>query len=495
MNYRLQRRDIPSGGWAGWRGPLLATLVAAALRLPGLGRPHALVFDETYYVKDALSLLRYGYERKTVEGANELLLDGQTGIFTTEPEYVVHPPLGKWLIALGEQVFGATPFGWRIIVALLGVASVLVTARVARRLARSNTVGTVAGLLLALDGVHIAMSRTALLDGTLSFLVLCAFAVLIVDRDSARLDATRVVGVRWTRPSIAFLLGLALATKWSALYFAVAFVILMLWWDLSARQAQAQRRFDEGLSPSPRHGVTSAWARHDVLGSLTMPVIAVATYLTTWTGWLATQGGWGRDWLPSGQSQPTLLSPIQALLHYHSQMLSFHINLDAAHNYRANPWGWPLMLRPTSFFYDTAPTCGADSCSQEVIPLGNPVVWWFGVVALLILANFAAKRVHSAALPIIVAFAAGWVPWLFFPERTTFHFYSVVFVPYTAIAVALVAYIVTSAPETQRDSWNPKLIAFVFFVASLTAFFYPVLTGMSLTYEQWHLRMWLPGWV
>ena len=114
--FPLDRHEAPASGWAGWSGPIAAGVLAADLRLPGLGRPHALVFDETYYAKDALSLLRYGYERKTVEGANELLLSGQSGIFTTEPSYVVHPPVGKWAIALGEQLFGATPFGWRIVV-------------------------------------------------------------------------------------------------------------------------------------------------------------------------------------------------------------------------------------------------------------------------------------------------------------------------------------------------------------------------------------------
>ena len=116
-------RAVPAGGWAGWAGPLAATALAAALRLPRLGTPHALVFDETYYAKDALSLLRYGYERKVIQGADATLLGGDSNIFTDLPSYVVHPPLGKWVIAAGESLFGPTPFGWRIMVALVGIAS------------------------------------------------------------------------------------------------------------------------------------------------------------------------------------------------------------------------------------------------------------------------------------------------------------------------------------------------------------------------------------
>ncbi|MGO1770698.1 MAG: hypothetical protein ACTHZX_12160, partial [Microbacterium sp.] len=42
--------------------PMLITAVAAVVRFVALGHPHELVFDETYYVKDAWSLWNLGYE-------------------------------------------------------------------------------------------------------------------------------------------------------------------------------------------------------------------------------------------------------------------------------------------------------------------------------------------------------------------------------------------------------------------------------------------------
>ena len=62
-----------AGGWAGWRGPLAVTALAALIRLPYLGQPKAIIFDETYYVKDSLSLLNFGYERKVIENADAAL--------------------------------------------------------------------------------------------------------------------------------------------------------------------------------------------------------------------------------------------------------------------------------------------------------------------------------------------------------------------------------------------------------------------------------------
>jgi dolichyl-phosphate-mannose--protein O-mannosyl transferase len=154
------------------------------------------------------------------------------------------------------------------------------------------------------------------------------------------------------------------------------------------------------------------------------------------------------------------------------------------------------MIRPTSFFYETAATCGADSCSQEVIPLGNPLIWWTGVVALLVMVYFAVARRHSAALPIAVAFAAGWVPWLFFAKRTTFSFYSVAFIPYTVMALAMLLYLANTRVQLSKPiAWRWPTLVFLLVAAELTVFFYPILTGQSIPYDMWHMRRWLRSWI
>ena len=70
-----------------------------------------------------------------------------------------------------------TPFGWRFAGALIGTLSVLIFARVARRMTRSTLLGCAAGLLLALDGMHLVTSRTAILDIFVMFWVLAGFAL------------------------------------------------------------------------------------------------------------------------------------------------------------------------------------------------------------------------------------------------------------------------------------------------------------------------------
>jgi len=332
-------------------------------------------------------------------------------------------------------------------------------------------------LLLALDGLHIAMSRTALLDTSLSFFALCAFGFLIIDRDSANSGCSK--NWRW---AMVVALGLACATKWSGVYFAAAFGILMLVWDYERRSKHL-----EGFS---------AWFVKDFLPALLMPLVIIVIYLSSWVGWFRSAGGWNRNWAQENNATSWVPDSLMSLLHYHQDMLSFHTNLVTPHSYASNPWSWPLMIRPTSFYYETDPTCGAEKCSQEVIPLGNPLIWWAGAIALGVIVYFAVVRRHSAALPIAVAFAAGWIPWLFFYERTTFSFYSVVFIPYTVMALALTLYFANQSLQSDKTiAWRWPTLSFLIVCAILTAFFYPILTGHSISYELWHLRMWLPTWV
>ena len=104
-----------------------STLLAFFLRLWQLGTPREFEFDETYYAKDAWSLLNHGYVREYVDNANERILDGRTtGLWKDDPSMIVHPEVGKWLIALGEKAFGMDPFGWRIAAAVVGSLMVLV---------------------------------------------------------------------------------------------------------------------------------------------------------------------------------------------------------------------------------------------------------------------------------------------------------------------------------------------------------------------------------
>ena len=116
-------------------------------------------------------------------------------IYGTEGDFVVHPPVGKWLIGWGEAPFGIlNSFGWRFAVALAGTISIFMLGRIARRLFRSDLLGTVAAALLAFEGHHFVHSRTGLLDIFVMFFGSRCLRCLLIDRDRAREVLARRVG-------------------------------------------------------------------------------------------------------------------------------------------------------------------------------------------------------------------------------------------------------------------------------------------------------------
>lgn len=532
---------MPAGGWRGWVGPLAVTVLALLLRLPNLGTPRAVVFDETYYVKDGLSLLQFGYERQSVEGADKTILDATDadpsaliGIFKDDASFVVHPPVGKWIIGVGEHFFGVTPFGWRIGVCVLGVLAVLLAARITRRLTRSNLFGTLAGLLVAIDGLSIVMSRTALLDTPLMFFVLVAFGALLLDRDRTRkrlgrrarwhedteredqlqlggapveanpasiggLDALLTspterwgalgpgFGLRPWRIVAGVALGLACGVKWSGLYYVIAFGLLTVLWDVGARKAAGVAK--------PRLGML---VRDALPAFVSIVVMAGIVYLGAWSGWLLTAGGYDRQWA-TDQDASLIPAALRSLWHYHVEAWNFHVGLTSEHSYQANAWGWPVMARPTSFFYESpAGVCGSDDCAQEVTALGNPIIWWAGALALFYAAWrwFGKRDWRSGA--ILCGFLAGWLPWLFFQQRTVFTFYSIVFEPFVVMALVMLlgAILGPVTADGNRRVFGAIAAGGIVLVAIMACwFFLPVWTGIAIPHDFWQLRMWFPTWV
>ena len=186
------RVAMPSDRLNGWIVTLIIGAIAFVIRVVNLGYPNKLVFDETYYAKDAYSLLKFGYERNWPSDANSKIITGDVDLMQDTAAFIVHPQLGKWLIAGGEYLFGMNSFGWRFASLLFGTLLIMVTIRLVRRVSRSTLIGGFAGILLTFDGLEFVMSRTALLDIFLAFFLVAAVACLAADRDWFRNRLARI---------------------------------------------------------------------------------------------------------------------------------------------------------------------------------------------------------------------------------------------------------------------------------------------------------------
>lgn len=494
-----------------WAGPVAVTLLGAVLRLAGLGSPHALVFDETYYVKDSWTLIHLGYEGAWPDGADKSFTSGDVDVYTSAPEFVAHPPLGKWLIGAGLALTGAQDaVGWRLSTAVLGTVAVLMVALIARTLTGSAALGTVAGLLMAIDGNAIVMSRVALLDGSVMVLALAGFACVIADRRrigpllAAALARRRAAGrdgvpVVWRRPwlvAAGVALGAASAVKWSGVYFLAVFGVYLV---------------VAGILERRRLGTDDWWGsgiRQAVADFVLLVPVAVVVYLGSWSGWLLTRGGYYRDWVQTtpgarwGGGLAWVPNWAQDLYHYHAEMYGYSINLHTPHPYQSNPLTWLLMIRPTSMYYQGASAgqdgCTAQLCSSAITGLGNPLIWWGATLAVVWLVYRAIRYRERRACLVLTGLAAGWLPWVvLYSGRTIFEFYSIAFEPYLILALTFALGAIAgraSDPSYQRVRGLAVVGVFLVACLGLSAWFLPLWTAQQTSYAFWDAHIWFPSW-
>src|SRR6476469_1786694 len=479
----------------GWAMTAVITALAALTRFLNLGSPTDAgtpIFDEKHYAPQAWQLLHnHGVEDNPGYGL------------------VVHPPVGKQLIAIGEALFGYNGLGWRFSGAVCGVILVLLVVRIGRRISRSTLVGGIAGLLLICDGVSFVASRTALLDGFLTLFVVAAFSCLVVDRDQVRermhvaLLEGRIgetpwgprLGVRWWRFGAGVLLGLACATKWSGLYFIVFFGLMTLAFDIAARR---QYRV-----PRPWLGAV----RRDLGPSLyALVIIPFGVYLASYAPWFASETAVNRHEVGNSIGPDSVLpipDAFRSLWHYTYAAYRFHAGLTNAagnhHPWESKPWTWPMSLRPVLYAIDNqnVPGCGAQSFVKAVMLVGTPAMWFIAlpVLAWAVWRAFVKRDWRYAA--ILVGYSAGFLPWFADIDRQMYFFYAATMAPFLVLAIAMILGDILHKPNQNSERRTLGLIVVCCYLALVItnfAWMYPILTGIPISQSTWNVQIWLPSW-
>ncbi|QCB50353.1 phospholipid carrier-dependent glycosyltransferase [Rhodococcus sp. PAMC28707] len=481
----------------GWIVTLVLTAIAAITRFAILRYPTDAgtpVFDEKHYAPQGWQVLTGG-------GVED------------NPAYglVVHPPVGKQLIAAGEALFGYNGWGWRFSSALFGTLLVLIVIRIVRRMARSTLVGAIAGVLLIADGVTFVSSRVGMLDIFLAFFVTAALGCLVVDRDDVRERMAKVrsegrikasefgprLGVRWWRFGAGIMLGLACGTKWSGMYFIAFFGLLCVGFDVAARRA---------------NGVSRPWigtALRDIGPSLyALVVVPLIVYLCTYSGWFASETGVDRHAVGNQVGTGGLFSfvpdALRSLWYYSGNVLTFHEGLTNSvgnrHPWESKPWTWPMGLRPMLYYFadgEQVQGCSTQSCVKAIMLIGTPAMWWLAVPMLAWgLWMFLVRRDWRFAA-VIVGYAAGFLPWFITLDRQMYYFYAVAMAPFMVMGLALILGQIIGRARASAERRGTGLLLVCLYVGLVVANFiwlWPILTAMPISPELWQQQLWLPSW-
>jgi dolichyl-phosphate-mannose-protein mannosyltransferase len=452
-----------------WVLIVAVTALAAGLRLYHLSAPHAFVFDEVYYAKDACFDAGIPYARCKLTSPGE-----QT--------FTVHPPLGRWIIAGGVAAFGNRPFGWRIASAVAGTISVLLIAILALRMFGSAVWAGVAGLLLATEGLNLVQSRVSMLDIFLTLFVVAGFLFLVLDRawiesrSTAQAELSQNAGnqamlalppdrvaspiLRPWRFAAGLAFGAAVASKWSGGPALLGAIALAIAWERGRRvRAGVRRPLLSGL-------------RDESFGIFVFLVLLpLAVYMASYLRWWADNGVHLGAWWS-----------------VQKQMLDYSLHLRATHPYASAAWKWILLTRPVAYYYQCAPKGAAACRPAEIMALGNPLIFWGSLLTIPYAALEGFRRRDWRAALILVAILFQYLPWLRV-ARTSFLFYMVPITPFMVLALV---YALRDLSEVRVGRATLAWVAAGIVVASvgLFVFFWPVLVGQPVSHAAWQLRIW-----
>jgi dolichyl-phosphate-mannose-protein mannosyltransferase len=481
---------------------LLVTAIAAGVRMWGLSRPPDLVFDENYYAVAACIYVGGSDETCRVDEPNERLFREQQW----DVGSYVHPPLGKWTIALGIKAFGMDPFGWRIGSAVAGTLAVAATAMLAQLLFGSVLWTFVAGLLLATEHLSVVLSRLALLDVHLELWVVAGFLFLVLDRrwidrrtprdppDGS--DRRPIPSPLWRpwRYAAGIALGAAFAVKWSGALAILAALVISIAWETTRRRRPAGGR---------RAALAAALSREGFGLLLAFMVLPMAVYVAAFLPWL-NHFGWdvGR-----------LIDTQVGAAKFHLDLRSAALDPDTGlmtptHSAYSRPWTWLLMTRPVQIASTDVGAAG-----RGIVAIGNPVIFWGSVWALPYLAFAWRRKRDWVAGFVLLAVIVQYVPWLVV-ARPQFLFYVAPFAPFLVLGFTYLCRDLAGArlilrepdgrvsadPGTGRPAVSTthpyRPIAVTAILASVAVFvwFFPVLTWITITDARERLILWFPGW-
>jgi len=273
-----------------------------------------------------------------------------------------------------------------------------------------------------------------------------------------------------------------------------AFMVLCLFWDIGFRRSLGVFR-----------PVRGALLRDGRMLPVTLGLIPLVTYTLTWLGWLITNTGYARDYAQQNGTNIPVISPLISLFQYHRQMVQFGVGLSTPHPYESQPWDWFVISRPVAFFWnsytDPAGLHAAKAGTtgpwvQEVLAIGNPVIWWVSIPVMAFCLGWWLTRRDWRAGSALLCIFAGWASWLPFVSRTKFDYYSLEFEPFLIICIVLcLGLLIGPATAGSARRAIGSALAGVYVLAVLVVFwyFYPILAGKVIPYSDWLSHMWYTG--
>ncbi|MDE6890254.1 MAG: phospholipid carrier-dependent glycosyltransferase [Lachnospiraceae bacterium] len=480
LNYRLRYLGIVVTDDESMINEIVIKHMDGSVILPVNYEEYPTLFDEQELFPDARTYMTGTMFDEVYHGRTAYeFLHGLPAYETT------HPHFGKILISLGILLFGMTPFGWRFMPVMFGIAIIPLMYFFARKLFKEPFIAAATTALLVFDCMHYNLSRIATIDIFAAFFILMMYYYMFryFQKDSAYRcgllaghNITPVIpssssGKSASAGSFCALsdkfpptevytplalsgisMAFAIATKWTGVYAGAGLAVLFIWYTLTHfPKKQTLRLF-----------------LFCCLFFVAIPLIIYTLCFIPVVGYT--------------QYDNLIDKTIQGTL----SMFDYHYNLEAEHYYSSPFYEWPVIWMP---LLDANDIVSADKVSS-VSCMGNPVIWWTGIPCVLyVLFSWIFKKDKKAGF-LVIAYLAQYVPWMPI-KRITFIYH---YFPAILFVILMMGY--TMADIRKRFLWGKKAITFYLVTAVICFFlFFPVVSGLPVPQEYGLRLRWLKEWI
>lgn len=385
------------------------------------------------------------------------------------PYEISHPPLGKLIIALGIQLFGLTPFGWRFSGTLFGVL-MLPTLYFFCRSLFEKRIAACCTIIFAFDFMHFVQTRIATIDTYAVFFIILMywFMYLYVTEDSD--DGGRRPLVLLALSGVSF--GLGAASKWTAIYAGGGLAVIWLFHWLRKLLTLPRGSKD-------RYDTFTAFLKNCIFCMIFFVFIPAVIYYLSYFRYGTALGLHGPGMFFTGEY-------FNMVMDNQSFMFNYHVGIHATHPYSSRWYQWVFDIKPILYYLRYCP----DGRQQSFGAFVNPALCWAGIISVVILCVVAVLRRDRLAAFIATGYFAQLVPWMFI-DRLTFEYH---YFPCTVFLVLALGYIFELIARSERH-WRIPVYGYTGVCAALFALFYPVLSGnpiYGIVAEK--LISWLPTW-
>lgn len=389
-------------------------------------------FDEIYFARSAYEYIH--------------------GIPTNE---WVHPPLGKLIMAIPILFLGMSTFAYRLMGNIAGILMIPVIYALAKNIFKNRKWAILAGILMMFDCFHFAQTRMGTVDSFLVlFIMLSALFMYkyIVLENNAKLK-TKLVNLFLS----GLFIGCAIATKWTGFYAGLALAIVFFA-NLIYRNTGKDKVKDKDIGK-----IILACVIFFVGIPLLIYVLSYLLFPIVYPG---------------------KIEGISGLFEQTQNMYTYHSTLEATHPFTSEWYTWPAMIKPVWYYVGYF----GGGMKGTIVGIGNPAIWWFGIVASIFVLIMALLKRKREDWFILVFILSTWLPYLFI-GRIMFMYHYFPTLPFIMLAiVSLIKFI------TEKIRNNSVYIFYVGVVILLFTYFYPVISGMITTEEYIATIRWLSSW-